>query len=428
MKIYTINTKKSTGNDNPPTLNLAGAPVHVPDLPCPVGIDLHPDIFDAVELSQRKRTKDAKVERRFREQPTGQLAAWAKKHLDPEKNLLIIEATSNAFDAVGKLFDAGFCCVVVESAQVSKVGDAFIDDDQIAAERIGRCYLTGYCKVVWVPDEKTRERRELLHAYDGAVTDHVRATNELKSFLTARNIRTGTRNLHLDKNHKWIDEQLELSPTQNVIYEQLYSSLHHAKAIRDQYYNMICVEMLGHKKMLSCLRVVGIGMINAFAIVAIVGDIKRFATPKKLVSYLGLNPGRKKSGKGKDIKTGTGNRGRRDMRSLLIQAAQSVLNQAKKGNKLGKWGFRLFARKGNRNIAVVAIARKLVHALYYILSGRSSDLLEQREPMKRKFYKLSAELGVEGRKALSLPEKRAEFVSYLFEKVDWSEPDAKPAN
>lgn len=426
MKIYTVNQSKSTVGD-PGIANSTGAPNHAPDLPCPVGIDLHPDIFDAAVLRQKKRAKDATVETRYCEQPTGRIAAWAKRHLDPKQHLLIIEATSNAFDAVGKLFDAGFSCIVVESNQTSKVANAFFDNDQTAAERIARCYLTGMAKVVWVPDEKTCERRELLHAYHRGVTDNVRANNELKSFLTARNIRPGNRNLHLEKNRKWVEKQLDLSGAQIAIFEQLYSSMNYTKKVRDQYYRMICEEMLSHKQMLSCLRVVGIGMINAFAIVAIVGDIQRFATPEKLVSYLGLNPGNKKSGKGKDYTTGTGNRGRSDMRSLLIQAAQCVLNQAKKGNQLGKWGFRLFARKGNRNVAVVAVARKLAHSLYYVLSGRSSDLIEQRKPMQRKFCQLSGEIGKEGRKALGLPEKRADFIALLFERVGWPEPEPESA-
>jgi transposase len=399
-----------------------GAPNHAPDLPCPVGIDLHPDIFDAVELLQGKRTQDATVQRRFRKVSTAEILSWAEQHLDAEKNLLIIEATSNTFDTVNKLTDAGFSCVVIESEQVGKVADAFFDDDQLAAERIARCYLTGMATVVWVPDEKTRERRELLHAYDGAVGDHVRALNELKSYLTTRNIRPQRRNLHLAENRQWIENQIELSKVQSEILEGLFKNLDHAKAMRDQFYHMICTEMLAHKQMLNALRVVGIGMINAFAIVAIVGDIKRFANPRKLVSYLGLNPGRKKSGLGKSIKKPAGKRGRRDMRAYLIQAAQVVLNKTRaEKNRLARWGFRLFARTGKRNIAVVAIARKLAHALYYILAGKSTDLLEQRGPMKRKLNKLSAEIGKEGRKKLGLPEKRSEFVAHLFEKIGWPE-------
>ncbi|MDF1815700.1 MAG: transposase, partial [Verrucomicrobiales bacterium] len=195
MKTYQINNSKKKAE-------YKGAPDNSPDLPYPVGIDFHSDIFDAVELLQGKKAKFAKVTRRFAEIPTGEVVAWAVANLDPDKNLLIIEATSNVFDAVAKLTDAGFSCVVIDSTQTEKVAETFIDNDQLAAERIARCYLTGYAKVVWVPDEKTVERRELFHAYTNAVTDHVRATNELKSFLTTKNIRPGKRNLNLEKNQQ----------------------------------------------------------------------------------------------------------------------------------------------------------------------------------------------------------------------------------
>lgn len=412
MKTYQIKIDKS---------DYKGAPNNAPDLPCPVGIDLHPDIFDAVELRQATKAKDAKVSRRFFKIEVSEIVTWATKNLDPQKNLIIVEATSNSFDVESKLAKAGFSCIIVDSTQTEKVAEAFIDNDQMAAERIARCYLTGFAKVVWVPDEKTKERRELLHAYQNAVADHVRSNNELKSFLTTRNIRPGRLNLNLEKNQDWIRQQLgDISSVEKAIIERNIDNLNHNKAARDQYYRLICTEMLQSKQMLDCLRVVGIGMINAFAILAIVGDVKRFATANKLVSYLGLNPGRKKSGMGKDIKKRTGNRGRKDMRSLLVQAANVVLFQsAKRPSKLGKWGFKLFARSGNRNIAVVAIARKLARALYYILSGKEINLAEQEQPLRRKFYQLSAEIGKDGRIELGLPAKTCDFADYLFDLIGW---------
>ena len=426
MKTYQIKQPKSKAD-------YKGAPDTSPDLPCPVGIDLHPDIFDAVELRQGKKAKDATVTSRHCEVPAGEIATWATTHLDPQQHLLVIEATTNTFDVVGQLADAGFSSVVVDTTQIDKVSDAFIDNDQIAAERIARCYLTGMAKTVWVPDDRTIERRQLLQVYTGSVADRVRANNELKSFLTSQSIRPGQRNLELEKNQKWLRQQLadKLSPLQKEILDGHIANLHHAAGVRQKYYRMIVEQMLENQDMLKCLRVVGIGMINAFAIVAIVGDVKRFANAKKLVSYLGLNPGRKTSGKGKDKKKGTGNRGRGDMRSLLIQAAQSVLNQAsraKNKNKLTRWGFRLFARKGNRNIAVVAIARKLATALYYILSGRESDLAEQEAPLRRKFYNLSGDIGKAGRVQLGLPEKTKDCVDHLFEKVNWTSAPASSQN
>ena len=154
-----------------------------------------------------------KKEKAWCEIPTENMIEWATKELDPEIHLIVIEATSNTFDSVTKLTDKGFSSIVVESNQVSKVSDAFLDSDQIAAERIGRCYLTGLAKVVWVPDEKTRERREILHAYNKSVTDCTRANNELKSYLTGFNVRPGKRNLMLEEHRDWVRKKLPMTPT-----------------------------------------------------------------------------------------------------------------------------------------------------------------------------------------------------------------------
>jgi transposase len=44
------------------------------------------------------------------------------------------------------------------------------------------------------------------------------------------------------------------------------------------------------------MTVPGLDMIVATALVAAIGDINRFASPQKLVSYLGLNPTVRQSG------------------------------------------------------------------------------------------------------------------------------------
>ncbi|MFA7233599.1 MAG: IS110 family transposase, partial [Terrimicrobiaceae bacterium] len=96
----------------------------------------------------------------------------------------------------------------------------------------------------------------------------------------------------------------------------------------------ICAEPL----MLRCMKLLGIGKTNAFALLAVTGEVRRFDRPEKLVAYIGLNPGQRRSGNGKNIKLGVGKRGRGDMRHLLIQGAQAVLRMG--GNTpLGKWGW-----------------------------------------------------------------------------------------
>ncbi len=84
------------------------------------------------------------------------------------------------------------------------------------------------------------------------------------------------------------------------------------------------------QQMLRCMRVLGVGIVNAFALLAVIGDIRRFHSPEKLVAYIGLNPGRRQSGMGKDIRLDIGQRGRGDIRRLLIQGPHTVLRCGKK--------------------------------------------------------------------------------------------------
>ncbi|MDQ0202205.1 IS110 family transposase [Neobacillus ginsengisoli] len=70
----------------------------------------------------------------------------------------------------------------------------------------------------------------------------------------------------------------------------------------------------------------GIATITATSLVAEIGSFKRFASPKKLMSYVGLIPSESSSGEirrqGKITKTGN-----RHVRRLLIEAAWSYGHQ-----------------------------------------------------------------------------------------------------
>src|SRR5690606_5906147 len=222
---------------------------------------------------------------------------WAKKHLEPE-DLVLIEASANTFAAVRLLESLGLSACVLESAHVSKVADNYVDDDAIASERIGRCYLTGMAKVVWVPDSTTSERRELLHAYLKATGDETRAVNGLRSYLTQFQIRLKKRNPRSGDTQEWILAQREWSEIQQALLQHLFDRLSQAMDGSGKLFALICREVLNNQAMSECLRVLGIGPINAFAIVATVGDVNRFSSPEKLANYLALHPGRKKSGNG----------------------------------------------------------------------------------------------------------------------------------
>ncbi len=381
-----------------------------------IGLDTHPDIISAAILQVSGNAAKAPCLARHKDIAIADLEGWAHTFLS-EGDLVVLEASGNAFETVKRLSCLGITALVLESNQVSKTASAYFDDDLIAAERIARAYLTGLAKVVWTPDDATRENRELLHAYQKAKTAEARAVNELRGYLNQHHIRLKNRNPRAQTTQAWILQQSNWSSVRLQLLEDLMSALNLACKRRRELYRMICAEVAINEQMLGCLRLLGVGIINAFSIVAVVGDVDRFATPQKLAAYLGLNPGRVKSGTGKDRKVATGRRGRGDLRRSLIQGAQKVL-ECSKNHHLAQWGWKLFARKGSRHIAVVAIARRLTVQLWHLLKGHAITMPEQAKPLKTKLGTLCSGMGKALRSELALPSTIADTVDHLLEKID----------
>ena len=108
-------------------------------------------------------------------------------------------------------------------------------------------------------------------------------------------------------------------------------------------------------------------------------DVRRFAGPHQLESYLGLVPSEKSSGerqhKGRITKAGN-NRAR----WLLVEAAWSVmLSRRENTEELRRWAQRI-ALRGGMKVAIVALARRLAGILYAM--WRDGTTFEPRRPVQ----------------------------------------------
>lgn len=362
-----------------------------------IGLDAHPDSFTAAVL--RGRTPASAVhEKTFNKVPLSRLSSWAQKHTGPA-DLIVLEASGNSFHVVRTLAQLGRKALVLESCQVGKLKEAHANNDQISAVRIGKAWLAGTAKTVWVPDAKTQERRDVFHAHRKCVKRCTQIRNRLRSYLSDHGVRLkpGTR-LAQDKTlEAQISSLAAWSPMQWEIIRGLLMELRQAEEQRQHWRSVIAQEVLLDPQLLSLTRLCGIRDLVAFALGALVGDISRFAEPAKLVKYTGLNPAFDESGQGK-WRGGIGGHGRKDLRCLLMEAAQSILRSG--NNPLAKWGRKLLARKGALNLAVAAVARKLTVAIWYLLMGRWTTLEEIEKSQAIKVSKMISQVGTKGLKKL----------------------------
>jgi len=370
-------------------------------LPRVIGLDAHPDTFTAA-LLQGQTPAQAIAEKIFNQVPMAQLSRWAIKHTT-DQDLFVLEASGNSFQVVRTLAAIQRQALVLESCQMGKLKEAHANNDKISAVRIGKAYLAGTAKTVWVPDPRTQERLDWFHAHRKAVKRSTQVRNRLRSYLSDHGVRLkqGTPlakgnalETQLRKTQAW-------SPRQWQVIEGLLMELRHADEQRAHWRSLIAQEVLADPQLLSLVRLCGIREMVAFALAALIGDIHRFADPKKLVKYVGLNPAFDDSGAG-TWHGGIAGHGRKDLRGLLIESAQAILRS---NHPLAKWGHKLLRRKGAVNLVAGAVARKLAVAVWYLMMGRWTPLEEIDERLAVKVGKIITQVGLKALQQLGKTRK-----------------------
>lgn len=366
-----------------------------------VGLDVHPDSFAGaiLEGSDPWRARVVSTSRRVE---LRELEAWAGRHTQAS-DILALEASGNAFAVAERLRALGREVKILESHRAGKVGQSYCATDRVDAIKIARIYLSALSPIVWQPDEKTRERREVFSAYQGVVKEAVRLKQQIKAMLNEHCVRLekGFRLSHPTALARLVRLR-EWSPAQAMLLGQLHAGLVGAQARRQQLRRYMAREILAAPELLRLTRLCGISLITLYGLVAAIGDITRFANPRKLAAYFGLNPSVEQSGN-YEGPTALKRHGRGAMRALLVQSAKKLLQVA---NPLQKWGLAVAARRG-RNKAAVAVARKLCVAVWHVLQGHVIGAIERLDTLHTKLHKFATELGVPAIKELGYETKEA---------------------
>ena len=368
-----------------------------------IGMDIHPSCFSAAAVLGDS-PQQASIEWTHDHVEMERLEVWASRHIRPS-DIVVMEAGNSSFETCERLRSIGCVAVVLESFRAGQIATAYLKNDKVDAVKLARIYLSGLAKEVWQPDATCREHREILAAYRKSVTDAVRMDNRITSWLTEHGKRKPKHlNLTQPEGIEWVLSCREWSEEQRTLIMVMFDDLCHATAKRKRLEGLMAKTVTSDPQMLKLTRICGIRHITAYAIVAAVGDISRFRTPKQLVAYLGLNPKVSESGAHK----GTGrlaHNGRGYVRSLMVQGAQAVLRQNPSENTLARWGQAMTFRK-NKNTAVVAVARKMITAVWYLMRGHFCKLTEANATMKRKMNKIAAAIGREALQQLGYPKTR----------------------
>ena len=258
------------------------------------------------------------------------------------------------------------------------------------------------------PTKRTRTLRRLTNRRERIVRARTRAKNEAHGVL-ARNLceRPPVTDAFGKAGRRWLVE-LQLPIDERLTLDGCLRQVDFLDAEVAALDREIARLALQWPEVLRLMTVPGVNVQTAAAFMASIGDVRRFSSPRKLVSYLGLDPRVRQSGNGPARHGRISKAGASEARHMLGEVAWKVMQTP---GPLRAFFERVRARRGPQ-IAATATARKLTVLFWHMLT-REEDYAFARPAMTRnKIRRLELLTGApsqKGRKGIAGGKSKAVF-------------------
>jgi len=348
-----------------------------------IGLDIHKAYFVAVGVDAQKQVI-------FGPQtvPNHQLDAWAAKYL-LLSDAVVVEMTVNTYLFHDVIAPRVHSFIAVHPPNVTLVTGVKVKTDKKAALTLAQLHAVGMLEGVWIPPEAVRSLRAAIAQREKMVRLSTQAKNRLSSLLHRRHlVFSGEGSQYAPEQKEWW-LALPLPDLEKRIVESDLDTLEFARRQIESIEQELKREAAKDDRVPLLAQMPGVNVLTALTILAAIGTIERFEDAKHLVGYAGLGTRVHDSGQvhqnGRITKAG-----RKDLRRAMVNAA----NVAVQHHPFWKKEFaRLEVRLG-RSKAIVAIARKLLVAVWHILTFEAVDRHADERSVAASFINLAYKMGV----------------------------------
>jgi transposase len=294
-----------------------------------------------------------------------------------EGDTLALEVTTNSTSIARLIRDNSEARVIISNPIKTKViAQARIKTDKIDARVLAELARANYLPEVWLPDEDTESLRHFISDRTSLVRRRTECKNTVHSVLHRNMVRQEKTDLFGAGGREWLESVIRGSapvgiPVPELDRLRIGSLLSEIDRIDAQVADLesviasfVAVRPHLQVQMDRLLSITGVNLVVAAGLIATIGDVSRFPDKKKLAAYFGVVPSTKQSGdtsrNGRITK-----QGRAEARWLLIEAAEILRRSPGPMHALYR---RVSKRKGH-NVAVVAVARKLIELVHHLLTN-----------------------------------------------------------
>ncbi|OJW21345.1 MAG: IS110 family transposase [Rhodospirillales bacterium 69-11] len=356
-----------------------------------VGLDVHKATI-AVAVAPSGRSSEVRFQGSFAHRPGG-MTEFARHLLakHPGSHLsFCYEAGACGYGLARELTEAGHECLVIAPSLIPTRPGDHIKTDKRDATTLAKMHRAGELVSVWMPDARHEAVRDLVRARETAMYWRNKARQALSSFLLRQGYRYGGRSAWTASYWRWL-ATIELEhPAQQVTMQEYILAIREGDERHDRLVRQIeaAVPDWSLAPLVRALQAMrGIALITAATIIAEIGDIGRFDTPRRLMAYLGLVPAEHSSGP-KIRRRGITKAGNTRARRLLVESAWTYCRAPRVSQEMQRrqeglnltilkiaWKAqlrlhdryrRLSATGKPKNVVITAIARELVGFIWAI--------------------------------------------------------------
>jgi len=324
-----------------------------------VGMDIHKRFSQVAVIDESGEVKDR---RRLNHTPKEELIEYFNQF--PLDTQVVMEPTCGWGWLSDGILDLGLEVILAHPSKVRLIAESRNKSDKVDAVVLAQLHRTGFLPQAYLAPPEIRKLRDLFRCRCGLV----RMRTSLKLQIHALLDRLGILHSFSDlfgKTGRAFLENLKLeSPYRENLDRQLRVIDLLSKEIK-QIEEVIKSRVKEDPQAKRLMTIPGVGFILAYLFHSEIGDVNRFPSKEKLSSYCALVPSVRQSGgfvqRGHLVKTGN-----TLLRWGFIEAAQSAIRF---NPELKYWADRIKAKKG-AGVAICAVARKLVHIVYQVLSQK----------------------------------------------------------
>jgi transposase len=251
--------------------------------------------------------------------------------------------------------------VLVHPQRVKAIASAKLKNDRVDSATLAHLLRCDLLPESWKADRETQARRQQVRLRATLVRQRTRLKNQVHAVLHQQGLHSPVTDLFGKRGRLWLTE-VKLPPQARESVKVCLRLLDGYSEEIEKQNRQLSAEVGKDRRAQWLMTIPGIGECSAMMLLAEIGDIGRFRDKEALCSYAGLVP-RVRESAGKAARGGITRQGSPWMRWVMVEAAQVATRSSPAARRY----YERLLRKKHKHVARVALARKLLIAVYALL-------------------------------------------------------------